>query len=103
MLATLVETPTPQRRSTRRRYSFRWWELLQERACACGRHLKMADYEPPHSLMGEEGCWDTSCSCGRVLTLYDLAYTNRQPPRGPAPTLSQRESGLSEEDVLLLY
>lgn len=101
MLA-LVETPTPQRKKMPQ-FSFRWWEPLRERDCACGRHLDMADYEPPRSLMGEEGCWDTSCSCGRVLTLYDLAFTNRQPPRGPAPTLSQREMGMTEEDILLLY
>lgn len=99
MLRTLVETPTPNK-PTLPRLSFRWWEPLQQRQCACGRSLCVSNYEPPRSELRAEGCWDTSCLCGRVVTLYDLPFKDRQPPRGPAPTQRQREAGVSEEDLL---
>lgn len=109
MLATLVETPTPERRDPPK-LSFRWWEPCSSRTCACGREFHLADFEPPLSALREDGCWDTSCTgwtdrhgvqytCHRVVTVYDINYPYRPLPRGPAPTQAQREAGLTEEDV----
>lgn len=94
--------PRPRMGASTLRLSFRWWESLPERTCACGRGLHVMAVEPSFKALDEEGCWDTSCPvCGRVVTVYDLAYAKRQLPRGPAPTRYQREVlGWSEEDSL---
>src|SRR5579859_1126497 len=94
---TLIETPTPPRHT---RLSFRWWEVSRSRICPCGKHLQVSDYEPSRQSLKEDGSWDTSCSCGRIITIYDMLFTQRPLPRGPAPTQLQREMGLTEEDLL---
>lgn len=81
------------------RLSFRWWESLTLRDCACGAHLDVFAHEPAYNDLLDEGCSDTTCKCGRVVTVYDLKFSRRAPPRGPAPSQSEREAGVTEEDV----
>lgn len=93
------------------RLSFRWWESVSKRTCACGRQLELSDFDPSWQSLRDEGVWETQClgwtdvhghykPCGRVVVIYDRQHDRQALPRGPAPSQTEREQGVTEEDLV---
>lgn len=78
--------------------SLHWYDDCPCRTCACGHPLSVAALVGPLTDFQEDGSYNTVCPhCPRVVTVYDRSWTNMPLPRGPAPTLDQRQQGWDDE------